>query len=273
MYEHESLVSALKQADVVISAVGHHGPHDLEDGQLRIVAAIKEAGNNVIKRFVPSEYGCDVDQAAAKAALAVEPARSILLAKARVRQAVRAAGIPHTFVCSYWAHGFVLPRLGDPHLDGPPATEATIFGGDDTRAIFVDEADMSAVTIRAVEDPRALDKILYVRPAANTCSFAHLVHLWEDKTGRALDKHHMPEEELVRKIDESPPPLNFQLAMVHATVAAGACDQTVDESAGVEATELYPDVTYVTVHEYFDGLLAATRSSSQGELAAPSSMI
>jgi putative NADH-flavin reductase len=45
IYDHESLVAAFKQADVVISAVGHHGPHDLEDGQLRIVAAIKEAGN------------------------------------------------------------------------------------------------------------------------------------------------------------------------------------------------------------------------------------
>jgi uncharacterized protein YbjT (DUF2867 family) len=251
IYDHESLVAAFKQVDVVISAVGHHGPHDLEDGQLRIVAAIKEAGN--VRRFVPSEYGCDVEQVATAAVL--EPARSILLAKVRVRQAIRAAGIPHTFICSYWAHGFVLPRLGDPHVDGPPATKATVFGDDATRAIFVHEADMAALTVRAVDDPRALDKILYVRPAANTCSLAHLVRLWEDKTGRALDKYYMPEEELVARIRDSPLPLNFQLAMVHATVVAGVCDQTVDaEAGGVEATDLYPGVNYITVDEFLDGL-------------------
>jgi len=253
IYDHESLVAAFHQVDVVISAVGHHGPHDLEDGQLRIVAAIKEAGGSV-KRFVPSEYGCDVEQAARSAAV-LEPARSIVLAKVRVRQAIRAAGIPHTFVCSYWAHGFVLPRLGDPHADGLPATRATVFGDDATRAIFVHEADMAAVTVRAVDDPRALDKTLYLRPPANTCSLAHLVRLWEDKTGRALDKYYMPDEELVNRIRDSPLPLNFQLAMVHATVVAGVCDQTVDaEAGGVEATELYPDVNYVTVHDYLDGL-------------------
>uniref|UniRef100_J3KY35 NmrA-like domain-containing protein n=1 Tax=Oryza brachyantha TaxID=4533 RepID=J3KY35_ORYBR len=117
MNDHESLVAAIKRADVVISAVGHRGTVEL-DGQLKVVDAIKEAGN--IKRFVPSEYGCDVEQAEAAT---LEPARSIIAAKVRVREAVRAAAIPHTFICSYWAHGFMLPRLGDPpgHRPPPPA--------------------------------------------------------------------------------------------------------------------------------------------------------
>lgn len=41
MYEHESLVRAIKQVDVVISAVGYAQLND----QDRILAAIKEAGN------------------------------------------------------------------------------------------------------------------------------------------------------------------------------------------------------------------------------------
>lgn len=131
LHDHESLVAACKQVDVVVSGVGHHGP-DLEAGQLKIVAAIKEAGN--IKRFVPSEYGCDVDQVDLEAVM--EPARSIILAKIRVRQAVREAGIPHTFMCSYWAHGFVLPRLGNPQVNGPADTTATIFGDEKTRGIL-----------------------------------------------------------------------------------------------------------------------------------------
>ena len=41
LHDHGSLVSAIKQADVVISTVG---PLQFED-QLKIIAAIKEAGN------------------------------------------------------------------------------------------------------------------------------------------------------------------------------------------------------------------------------------
>lgn len=41
LYDHESLVKAIKQVDVVISTVGHLQIGD----QVKIIAAIKEAGN------------------------------------------------------------------------------------------------------------------------------------------------------------------------------------------------------------------------------------
>ena len=42
IYHHESLVKAIKQVDVVICALG--SPEQIAD-QVKIVAAIKEAGN------------------------------------------------------------------------------------------------------------------------------------------------------------------------------------------------------------------------------------
>ena len=45
MYDHESLVKAIKQVDVVISTVGHGQLVD----QDKIIAAIKEAGNVKVK--------------------------------------------------------------------------------------------------------------------------------------------------------------------------------------------------------------------------------
>ena len=42
IYHHESLVKAMKQVDVVISALG--SPEQIAD-QVKIIAAIKEAGN------------------------------------------------------------------------------------------------------------------------------------------------------------------------------------------------------------------------------------
>uniref|UniRef100_A0A0D9Y5U0 NmrA-like domain-containing protein n=1 Tax=Oryza glumipatula TaxID=40148 RepID=A0A0D9Y5U0_9ORYZ len=238
MNDRESLVAAIRQADVVISAVGHRGTVEL-DGQLKVVEAIKEAGN--VKRFVPSEYGCDVEQAEEGT---LEPARSIIAAKVRVREAVRAAGIPYTFVCSYWAHGFMLPRLGDPLVDRPPATVATVYGDDTQRAIFVDEKDMSAVAIKAVEDERAANKILYVRPPANKLSLGQLVRLWEKKSGNTLQKRYVSDLQLAN-----------QLAMVHSTLVAGVCEQTINPDVGAEATELYPEMDFLTVDSYLDALL------------------
>ena len=55
LYDHESLVKAIKQVDVVISVVGNLQLVD----QVRIVDAIKEAGNvkvctsKFLKLFVP----------------------------------------------------------------------------------------------------------------------------------------------------------------------------------------------------------------------------
>lgn len=40
---HEGLVAAIRQADVVVSAVGHSSPEEVES-QLKILAAIQEAG-------------------------------------------------------------------------------------------------------------------------------------------------------------------------------------------------------------------------------------
>lgn len=48
----EALAAAIKQAgEVVISAVGHSSPEEVES-QLRIVAAIKQAGNDAMLRYV-----------------------------------------------------------------------------------------------------------------------------------------------------------------------------------------------------------------------------
>ncbi|CAM0913894.1 unnamed protein product [Alopecurus aequalis] len=250
MNDHASLVAAMKQhGEVVISAVGHGRPEEL-DGQLKIMEAIKEAG--CVKRFVPSEFGSDAEHAE----LTLEPAKSMMESKLRVRQVMRAAGIPHTIICSNWAIGLLLSGLGDSPENGPLSTGLNIFGDEKTRAIFLDEKDMSMLAIKTVEDPRTLNKVLYMRPPTNVCSFGKLVHLLEKKTGRALERQYVSELELAKKIHEAPFPLNFQLAMVHSTlVHSGALMDTFDASLGVEATQLYPEVKFVTVEEYLNGLL------------------
>jgi hypothetical protein len=51
-----------------------------------------------------------------------------------------------------------------------------------------------------VDDPRTLNKIVYLRPPKNIYSFNELVALWEKKIGKTLKKIYVPEEKLLKDI-------------------------------------------------------------------------
>nr|GEV58464.1 isoflavone reductase-like protein [Tanacetum cinerariifolium] len=240
LYDHGSLVKAFKQVDVVISTVGHMQLGD----QGKIIAAIKEAGN--IKKFYPSEFGNDVDRTNA-----VEPAKTAFAIKAQIRRAVEAEGIPHTYVSSNCFAGYFLPTLAQPSGSAPPRDKAIILGDGNAKVVFNDEHDIGTYTIKTVDDPRTLNKIVYIKPPHNIYSFNELVALWEKKIGKTLEKVYLSEEQVVKNIEESPVPLNVVLSISHSIFVKG--DQTnfeIKPSFGVEASELYPDVKYTTVDEY-----------------------
>jgi len=242
LYDHESLVKAIKQVDVVISTVGHGQLGD----QGKIIAAIKEAGN--VKRFFPSEFGNDVDRTHA-----VEPAKTAFATKAQIRRAIEAEGIPHTYVSSNFFAGYFLPTLAQAGATAPPRDKVVILGDGKPKAVFNKEDDIGTYTIKAVDDPRTLNKILYIKPPANVYSFNDLVSLWEKKIGKTLEKIYVPEEQVLKNIEESPVPLNVIISIGHAVFVKG--DQTnfeIKPSFGVEASELYPDVKYTTVDEYLN---------------------
>ncbi|KAL2346317.1 hypothetical protein Fmac_000317 [Flemingia macrophylla] len=244
LYDYDNLVNAIKQVDVVISTVGHLQLAD----QVKIIAAIKEAGN--VKRFFPSEFGIDVDRVHA-----VEPAKSAFVTKAKIRRAIEAEGIPHTFVSSNYFAGYFLPTLAQPGVFAPPPPrdKVIIYGDGNPKVIFNKEDDIGTYTIRAVDDPRTLNKILYLRPPKNIYSFNELVALWEKKIGKTIEKIYLPEEKILKDIEESPIPINVVLSINHSAFVKG--DQTnfeIEPSFGVEASELYPDVKYTTVEEYLE---------------------
>ncbi|KAK4804925.1 hypothetical protein SAY86_004742 [Trapa natans] len=240
LHDHESLVKVIKQVDVVISTVGFQIPD-----QTKIIAAIKEAGN--VKRFLPSEFGNDVDHSQA-----VDPAKSTFADKAQIRRAVEAEGIPYTYFSSNCFAGYFLPTLVQPGATAPPRDKVIILGDGNPKAIFNKEEDIATYTIRAVDDPRTLNKTVVLRPPQNIYSFNELVTLWEKKIGKSLHKIYVPEEKILKDIQESVIPINIFLSINHSIFVKG--DQTfeIDPSFGVEASELYPDVKYTTVEEYLD---------------------
>lgn len=66
--------------------------------------------------------------------------------------------------------------------------------------MFVKVCDVASFTISTVEDPRTLNKVLYLRPPGNVYSMNELVEIWEMKIGKKLEKVYIPEEEVLKII-------------------------------------------------------------------------
>ncbi|KAK9084781.1 hypothetical protein Sjap_025192 [Stephania japonica] len=241
--DHESLVKGIKLVDVVISAVGHL---QLQD-QIKIIAAIKEAGN--VKRFLPSEFGNDPDRNHA-----VEPGKSVFAIKSQIRRAIEAEGIPYTYIsCNLFFSGYFLPSLGQLGVTAPPRDKILIRGDGDAKAIYTKEEDVGTYTIKVVDDPRTLNKTLYIRLPENIYSVNELVSLWEKKIGKPLEKIYVSEEQVLKHIKDAPYPENFVQSIGHSIYVMG--DQSnykIEPGFGVEALELYPEVKYTTVDQFLD---------------------
>ncbi|CAN6461286.1 unnamed protein product [Victoria cruziana] len=190
--DHRSLVDAVRLVDVVIcaaSGVPHRSNTILM--QLKLVDAIKEAGN--VKRFVPSEFGIDC----ARMGHALSPGRIIFDQKMVVRKAIEAAGIPHTYICSSCTAGYFLGSLCGGRNLVPSRDCVHLHGDGSTKAVFVDEDDVGTYAIKAIDDPRTLNKTIYLRPPENIMSQIELVKIWEKLIGKTLDKISVSEEEFL----------------------------------------------------------------------------
>ncbi|CAO2193261.1 unnamed protein product [Urochloa humidicola] len=244
--DHASLVSAAKLADVVISTVGVLQIAD----QTKLITAIAEAGN--VKRFVPSEFGLDADRSDA-----LEPVRSMIISsKAVIRRAVEDSGVPYTYVLAGYFFSYGLPSVGQVLARAPPVDKAFVLGSGDAKVMFADEGDIGTYTVLAAVDPRAENKTLHIRPPGNTLSHNEMLAMWEEKTGKKLERVHVDEDDLLKQIQEASIPMNVILSLGHATHIKGEQSKLeVDPLTGADASELYPDVKYTTFDDYLNRLL------------------
>ena len=67
--------------------------------------------------------------------------------------------------------------------------------------IWVDEEDAAMYTMMAIDDPRTLNKVLYVRPPANILSQMEAVKIWEKIIGKELKKIFIGPEEWLSTMD------------------------------------------------------------------------
>ncbi|CAN6555166.1 unnamed protein product [Malus baccata var. baccata] len=243
--DEESLMAAVKQVDVVICAVS--AKQVLR--QKLLIQVIKQAG--CIKRFIPSEFGLDPDKTRISGM-----DHNFYEQKAEIRRFVETNGIQYTYISCNFYMSYLLPQLVQPGLKVPPRDKVTIFGDGNTKGVFVKESDVAVFTIRALDDPRTLNKVVYLRPPGNVYSMNELVEIWESKIGKKLDKVFVSEEELLERVKETPYPDNMEMVFIYSAFIKG--DQTyfdIESSGGVDGTKLYPQQNFTTISQYLDTLL------------------
>ncbi|XP_022724517.1 isoeugenol synthase 1-like [Durio zibethinus] len=241
--EHEKLVSVLQQVEVVISTLAV--PQHLD--QLKIISAMKDAGT--IKRFVPSEYGNEVDRITS----ALPPFEALLANKRKIRRAAEAAGLPYTYVAANTFLVYFIDYLLHPH---EKPNELVVYGTGQVKVVFNYEEDIAAYTVKAATDPRVANRVIIYRPPANVTTQLELISAWEEKTSRTFKRVHVPEEEIIKLSETLPFPDNIPVAVLHNIFIKG--DQMTYElmEEDLEASKLYPDYSYTTIDKYLDMCVA-----------------
>ncbi|KAI6675591.1 hypothetical protein NL676_003497 [Syzygium grande] len=236
--EHEKMVSVLKQVDIVISAL----PNPLTPDQINIVDAIIAAGN--IKRFVPSEFGCDVDRTTT-----LPPFQACLDKKKKMRRLIEASGIPYTFVCANCCASYFINLLLHPH---DPRPDLVVYGTGEAKTVLNYEQDIAEYTIKVANDPRTCNRVVIFRPPGNVVSQNELISSWEKKTGRSFEKILKQEDEMIKLSQTLPSPHNIWVSIMHSVFVKGDLMSFDLDADDLEASCLYPEIEYTTVDQLLD---------------------
>jgi leucoanthocyanidin reductase len=241
--DKESMVKTLKEneIEVVISAVGGEKLLD----QIALIEAIKEAG--IVKRFLPSEFGHDVDRADP-----VEPGLTMYRAKRRIRRAIEDFNIPYTYICCNSIASWPYCDNTHPSEVLPPLDQFRIYGDGNVKAYFVAGADIGKFTLKTIDDIRTVNKLVHFRPSCNCFNMNELASLWEEKIGRTLPRSTITEEDLLAAAAENCIPRSVVAALTHDIFIKGCqTNFAIEGPKEVEVNALYPEESFKTLDECF----------------------
>ncbi|KAJ1265186.1 hypothetical protein BS78_08G060200 [Paspalum vaginatum] len=242
--DHASLVAAVAQADVVVSAMSgvHFRSHNLHL-QHKLVEATKEAGN--VKRFIPSEFGMDPS----RMGHALEPGRVTFMDKMELRRAIEEANIPHTYISANCFSAYFCPNLCQMRTLLPPKEKVQVYGDGNVKD------DVATYTIKSIDDPRTLNKTVFLRPRENILTQNDVIAKWEKLSGTVLEKIHIPADEFLASMRETDFASQAGIGHYYHIFYEGCLTNFEIGEDGVEATVLYPEVQYTRMDEVMKGYL------------------
>ncbi|XP_075100526.1 isoflavone reductase homolog [Nicotiana tabacum] len=243
--DHRSLVEAVKQVDVVICTMSgvHFRSHNILL-QLKLVDAIKEAGN--IKRFLPSEFGMDP----AIMGHAIEPGRVTFDEKMEVRKAIEEAHIPYTYISANCFAGYFAGNLSQLGTLVPPKDKVCVYGHGNVKVVYMDEDDVATYTIKSIDDPRTLNKTVYLRPQENILTQRELIAKWEKLKGTDLEKISISEQDFLSSMKGMDYAGQVGVGHFYHIFYEGCLTNFEIGENAEEASKLYPEVRYTRMDEY-----------------------
>ncbi|KAI3516586.1 hypothetical protein L1887_15507 [Cichorium endivia] len=244
--DHQSLVDAVKEVDVVICTMSgvQFRSHNILL-QLKLVDAIKEAGN--VKRFLPSEFGIDPS----RMKYAVEYGKETFDDKMTIRKAIEDAKIPYTYISANCLGGYFVGNLSQlTNSLLPPKDRVSIYGDGNREVVFMDEDDAATYTIKSVDDPRTLNKTLYLRPHENILTHNQLVEKWEKLTNKTLQKVHISAQDFLASMKDLDYVYKAAFTRIYKIFYDGCLMNFEIGEGGEEASKLYPEVRYTRMDEY-----------------------
>ncbi|VAI72941.1 unnamed protein product [Triticum turgidum subsp. durum] len=199
-----------------------------------------------MQRFLPSEFGIDP----ARMGHALEPGRITFDEKMEIRRAIEEANIPHTYVSANCFPAFFVPNLSQMRTLLPPKEKVQVYGDGNVKVIFMDEDDVATYTIKSIDDPRALNKTIYLRPPENILSQTELIAKWEKLSGEVLERIPIPSDEFLASMEGMD--ITNQMAVGHFHhIFYEGCSTNFDIGEdGEEASLLYPEVRCTSMEDY-----------------------
>ncbi|KAK9091009.1 hypothetical protein Sjap_024186 [Stephania japonica] len=245
LLDHESLVRAVKQVDVVISALSQYHETTIEAKlEFKVVDAIKEAGN--VKRYVPAEYCIDPS----RMFHTLEPAKGYDDRILAARKAAQEAKIPYTSIAANLFAGYYAPNLIQVDTLMPPKDKVNIFGDGNAKVIVLNEDDVATYTIKTIDDPRTINKIVHLIPPENIVSQNELIEIWEKLAGKKLNKAYFSAEDFLAMMTGANPFIQLLISYNYPICYQGCLTNYEVREGEEEASKLYPDVKYTRVDEY-----------------------
>lgn len=257
--DRELMEKILKEheIEIVISAVGGEQVKD----QLPLIDAIKAVGT--IKRFLPSEFGHDVDRADP-----VEPGLAMYKEKRRVRRVIEEMKVPYSYICCNSIASWPYYDNHHPSEVLPPLDQFQIYGDGTVKAYFVAGTDIGKFTMRIVDDIRTLNKTVHFRPPCNYYNINELASLWEKKIGRTLPRVIVTENDLLAAAAENRIPQSVVASFTHDIFIRGCqVNFSFDGPNDIEVTNLYPDEQFRTLDDCFSDYLINLKGKSMDNVA------
>ncbi|XP_058741421.1 leucoanthocyanidin reductase-like [Vicia villosa] len=233
------------EIDIVISAIGADSLLD----QITLVEAMKTI--KTIKRFLPSEFGHDVDRAEP-----VEPGLAMYKQKRLVRRALEESGVPYTYVCCNSIASWPYYNNCHPSSLPPPLDQLHVYGNGNIKAYFVDGIDIGKFTMKIVDDDRAINKNIHFRPSINCYSMNELASLWENKIARKIPRLVVSENDLLAIAAENIIPESIVASLTHDIFINGCqVSYKIDGINDVEISTLYPGESFRSMEECFESFV------------------